>query len=164
MNDVKRKASNSKVKGNKSNAHLAPNDGNHFQYKHRELRTTTPGPSPTTSACCTWRSQLTSAASTSAPSVLSSDEKYLLTLRKYLLRSALQRPGVPLRTHVHRLRLGNHLRGRRSRQDPPEGGENICKQQEKYLFSYKKYFRLMCPWCLTTTAVTPTARTTLPTP
>ena len=67
MNDVKRKAS--KVKGNKSNAHLAPNDGNHFQYKHRELRTTTPGPSPTTSACCTWRSQLTSAASTSAPSV-----------------------------------------------------------------------------------------------
>ena len=45
------------------------NDGNHFQYKHRELRTTTPGPSPTTSACCTWRSPLTSAASTSAPSV-----------------------------------------------------------------------------------------------
>merc|ERR1711978_606731 len=32
-------------------------------------RTTTPGPSPTTSACCTWRSLLTSAASTLAPSV-----------------------------------------------------------------------------------------------
>ena len=56
---------------------------------------------------------------------------------KYLFRSALQRPGVPLRPHVHRLRLGNHLRGWRPRQDPPEGGENIFKQQEEYLRTSK---------------------------
>ena len=160
MNDVKRKAS--KVKGNKSNAHLMRviifninivNSGLRLLDHHQRHLHAAPG-------------------GVSRPQqpvhrhhrYNSSDEKYLLSQGKYLFRSALQRPGVPLRPHVHRLRLGNHLRGRRPRQDPPEGGENICKQQEKYLFSYKKYFRLTCPWCLTTTAVTPTARTTLPTP
>ena len=34
----------------------------------------------------------------------------------------------------------------------------------KIFMNIQKYFRLTCPWCLTTTAVTPTARTTLPTP
>ena len=144
-----------------------PNDGNHLQYKQRELRTTTPGPSPTTSACCTWRTPLTSAASTSAPSVhqfrlkifanTANTEKIFVQVCPPAARSTPPATCAPSPA------------GEPPPREAPSPGSSrrwrkYFQTTRKIFIFIQKYFRLTCPWCLTTTAVTPTARTTLPTP